>query len=347
LSRSIPLTRELNNPFFPMNSPQALYAVYWLVLDTFRQTLHSRVFWIMLALSSICIVFCLGVSIEGVGTFRNDWDLLTASGKPLQGANPEPGHMNLLFGAFRLTMHRDAVAEVRLLETIFATWVAGSIGVLLTLVWTAGFIPDFLQPSSAAVLLAKPVPRWLILAGKFAGVVLFVAMQAGIFFTGTWLTLGLRTGVWLNEYLLGVPLFVAYFASIYSFSILLAATFRSTLACVLGVVMFWVLCLALNFARYSVVSYHVLAPNGESLPAMTSLLVDFAYWTLPKPADMTLILEGMLHARMDQVTLSSLPQFHHAIELGEFHPALALVSSLAFCVATLALSAYQLAQTDY
>jgi len=126
-----------------MNSPETLNALYWLVLDTFRQTLHSRVFWIMLGLSGVCTIFCLGVSIDGAGTLREDWELLAGDGKPLQGVNPNPGHLNLLFGAFRVTMHRDAVAEVRLLQTIFATWVAGSIGVLLSLVWTAGFLPEF------------------------------------------------------------------------------------------------------------------------------------------------------------------------------------------------------------
>ena len=330
-----------------MNSPQAICALNWLVLDTFRQTLHSRVFWIMLALSALCTAFCFSLSIDGVGTTRDDWDLLGGDGRPLHGANPEPARLNLLFGAFRLAIHRDAEAEVRLLQTIFATWVAGSIGVLLTLVWTSGFLPEFLQPSSAAVLLAKPVPRWVILSGKFAGVVLFVALQAAIFFSGTWLGLGVRTGVWLNEYLLGAPLFVAHFASVYSFSILLAATFRSTLACVLGVVLFWAICLALNFARYSVVSYAQLAPGAEPLPAVTSWLTNICYWVLPKPADMTMMLEQMLNTGADQATLSSLPQFHHAIQLGEFHPVMALVSSLTFCAATLALAAYQLDQTDY
>jgi ABC-type transport system involved in multi-copper enzyme maturation permease subunit len=330
-----------------MNSPEALYALYWLVLDTFRQTLHSRVFWIMLALTGVCTVFCLGVSIEGQGTVRSDWELIAGDGKALQGANPAPGHLNLLFGAFRIAMHRDAEAEVRLLQTIFATWVAGSVGVLLTLVWTAGFLPEFLQPSSAAVLLAKPVPRWLILSGKFAGVVLFAGLQATIFFAATWLALGLRTGVWLNEYLLGVPLFVAYFASVYSFSILLAATFRSTLACVLGVVVFWVLCFAVNYARHSVISYPQLAPGAEPLPAITGFLVEACYWMLPKPADLTMMLEGMLNTSTDQATLSNLPEFRNSIQLGAFHPGLAIVSSLVFCVVTLALSAYQLATTDY
>jgi ABC-type transport system involved in multi-copper enzyme maturation permease subunit len=330
-----------------MNSPQTLYALSWLVRDTFRQTLHSRVFWIMLALSAVCIVFCLGISIDGVGVQRDDWELVASDGKPFTGSNPQPAHLNLLFGAFRVAMHRDAEAEVRLIQLIFATWIAGSIGVLLTLVWTAGFVPEFLQPTSAAVLLAKPVPRWLIMTGKFVGVVVFVAVQATIFFAGTWAALGLRTGVWLNEYLLAVPVFVAYFTSVYSFSILLAATFRSTLACVFGVVVFWALCFGLNYARHSVVSYPALVPNGAPLPATTTALVGTAYWVLPKPADMTMMLERMLNTSRDQATLSALPEFRHTIEAGAFHPEFVVLSSLAFCVVALALAAYQLDQTDY
>jgi ABC-type transport system involved in multi-copper enzyme maturation permease subunit len=330
-----------------MNSPEALHALYRLIADTFRQTLHSRVFWIMAAISALSTVFCLGISFDGAGTFYDQWDLMSADGKPLHGPNPAPAHMNLLFGAFRVAIHRDVEAEVRLLETIFATWVAGSIGVIMTLVWTAGFLPEFLQPSSASVLLAKPVPRWLILSGKFAGVVLFVATQAVLFFGGTWLALGLRSGVWLNGYLLGVPVFVASFASIYAFSILLAVTFRSTLACVLGVVLFWAVCFGLNYARYSVVAYPRLAPGAEPLPALTTGSVEVAYWVLPKPADLAVLLERMLGTGADQATLSSLPEFDQAIRQGAFYPELVLVSSLLFCAAMLALAAYQLSQTDY
>src|SRR5436190_3973915 len=145
-----------------MDSPAALFALRWLVLDTFRQALASRVFWILLGLTALSTLFCLGVSVDGPGVQRDDWELVTDAG-PLTGPNPNPGRMTLLFGAFRVPMHRDAHAQVRLLETIFGTYVAGGLGVLLTLVLTAGFLPEFLQPSSATVLLAKPVPRGLIL----------------------------------------------------------------------------------------------------------------------------------------------------------------------------------------
>src|SRR5580704_8787430 len=43
-------------------------------------------------------------------------------------------------------------------------------GLLLALLWTAGFLPTFLEPAHASILLAKPTPRWQLLVGKFVGV---------------------------------------------------------------------------------------------------------------------------------------------------------------------------------
>ena len=50
------------------------------------------------------------------------------------------------------------------------------------------------------------MPRWSLLAGKFLGVLAFVALQASLFVGGTWLALGLRTGVWDPTYFLCVPI---------------------------------------------------------------------------------------------------------------------------------------------
>src|SRR5262249_29956278 len=47
-----------------MNLPAAIYAVRWLVRDTFRQALASRIFWVMLAVSGLCILACLSVRIQ-------------------------------------------------------------------------------------------------------------------------------------------------------------------------------------------------------------------------------------------------------------------------------------------
>ena len=102
-----------------------------------------------------------------------------------------------MFGLMSYAFNRRAEPEVQFLLSIFASWIAGTAGILMALVWTAGFIPESLQPSAASVMLAKPAPRWLLLTGKFLGVVCFIGVHAIIFFVGTWLALGLVVERWL------------------------------------------------------------------------------------------------------------------------------------------------------
>ena len=46
-----------------MNLPTALLTIQWMVRDTFRQSLASRLFWVLLGVSTIFIVFCLSVGV--------------------------------------------------------------------------------------------------------------------------------------------------------------------------------------------------------------------------------------------------------------------------------------------
>ena len=120
-------------------------------------------------------------------------------------------------------------------------------GLLLALVWTAGFVPTFLEPSAASVLLAKPVARWQLLLGKYFGVLTFVGFQVVLFVVLTWLALGVRTHVWNMTYWWCIPLLLLQFAIFYSFSVLLAVITRSTVACVFGSVLFWLLAWGINY----------------------------------------------------------------------------------------------------
>ena len=66
---------------------------------------------------------------------------------------------------------RDRGDAVHLLELLLAGGIAGTLGLLLALVWTAGFVPDVPGAGAAAsVLLAKPVARQQLLLGKYLGV---------------------------------------------------------------------------------------------------------------------------------------------------------------------------------
>jgi ABC-type transport system involved in multi-copper enzyme maturation permease subunit len=331
----------------PMDAPQVLYALRWLVHDTFRQAVSSRVFWIFLSLSLFCIVFCLGVTVEG-GALLDEKELITPKGKLINEATEAPGRVSLLFGVFSYTFTRKAEDEVQFLLSIFASWIAGTVGILMALVWTAGFVPESLHPSAASVLLAKPVARWLFLAGKYLGVVCFVALHATIFFVGTWLALGLRTNVWHVNYLMGIPVMVFHFAVIFSCSVMLAVLFRSTMACVVGGVLFWIVCYGVNYGRHFAVVYN--SDLSQGLPPLSEFsifLSELGYWLLPKPADFTIMLERSLNLGNATLTLADQAPFREVLARNLFHSILAIFTSCLFPAFALWVSAVQLAKTDY
>jgi ABC-type transport system involved in multi-copper enzyme maturation permease subunit len=301
----------------------------------------------MLTVSALCIIFCLSVSVEGGTNLRPGGDYLYHGDKPMTGPSYDAGHFGFLFGAFRVSLARDREEGVHFLEIIFGMWAAGSVGLLLTLIWTAGFLPEYLQPSNASVLFAKPVPRWLLLVGKFVGVVLIVALQAAVFFVGTWFALGIKTGVWSNAYLLGAPILVGHFAVIFSFSAFLAVCTRSTVACVLGSMLFWVVCLGMNYGRHAVLAQPHIAPDTPALSPMTRALTEAGYWLLPKPADWLVLLEQTLHSDAHITTFSSLPEFRVAREMAGLDFGWSILSSLSFAIAILAIAGRHLAKAEY
>jgi ABC-type transport system involved in multi-copper enzyme maturation permease subunit len=315
-----------------MNSPEVIYACRWLIRDTFRQSMANYVFWVMLTASGVVIFFCLSVSIENGEPLRPPDDL---------EVRPAHGHMSLAFGAWRIPLFRDGEAQVHFMLLLLAEWVVGVGGTLLALVWTAGFMPEFLQPSNATVLLSKPMPRWVLIMGKYLGVLAFVGFQVLVFIVGTWLALGLSTGFWVTSYLWGIPLLVLHFVAVYSFSVFLAVCTRSILACVLGSVAFWFLCWGMNYGR------HCLLALESDIPPLRPVLrglAETSYWILPKPVDLGMILHNILDAGKSFRSLSELQKVQ---ELGAFYPELSLVTSLLFAIVMIVVAARQLSATDY
>jgi ABC-type transport system involved in multi-copper enzyme maturation permease subunit len=338
-----------------------------MVHDTFRQAWASGIGWMMLALTGLCVVFCLSVSISGdIALHGGDEPALflpSPSGRavvPLAASGPKDrftletrpeqakregidtisGRMTLAFGAVSVPLPRERGDAVQLLELILAWGFLGTIGLLLTLVWTAGFIPTFLEPSAAAVLLAKPVARWQLLLGKYVGVLAFVAFQVSLFVALTWLALGVRTQVWNLSYWWCVPLLLVQFAIFYSFSVLLAVMTRSTVACVFGSLLFWLLAWGINYGGVMVRGM----ADSPYLPFFTVALAQVAYWVFPKPIDAGLSLFNALHAQAH----FEKPMVFQLLESGQgFSPLLSVAASLTTTAVLLAFSAHELSTTDY
>jgi ABC-type transport system involved in multi-copper enzyme maturation permease subunit len=303
-----------------MTPSAALLTVRWLVRDTFRQALASGVFWLMLGVSAVCAGLCL-----------------TAT---LPADEAAGGHLELAFGALQLPLTQGRAHAVHTLQVHLAGWVADTAGLLLALLWTAGFLPSFLEADAVAVLLAKPVPRWSLLAGKFAGVLAFVAFQASAFLGATWLALGARTGLWGTAYFLCLPLLLLHFAVFFSFSAMLAVATRSTVACVFGSVLFWVVCWATNFGRHA--AFRVAELKGLS-PGFGRAL-ERAYWVLPKPLDFHAVLLGALGA---EDATAGLVDFPALAARGAWSPAASLTASALCGLALLACTAYDFLKADY
>jgi hypothetical protein len=329
-----------------MNLPESVFTIRCLVADTFRQSLAARTFWLVMAVSGLCILICCSVRIDGATATRasDEIELYGADRQPYTGLNQGEGHVSLAFGAIRVPLFRDAGAEVHFIEALLAKWVAGTLGTFLALVWTAGFLPEFLQQTNAVLFLAKPVPRWQLLVGKYLGVVLFVAFQAVVFIGGTWLALGTRTGCWLPGYLLAIPLVILNFAAIYSFGVLLAVFTRSTVICVLGTMLFWMACSAVNLSRHATVAAAASAAQAPLPPEGLRAALEVGYWALPKPTDLAMMLDSALDTEKHFLPP---PELATVQKNGAFHPELSLATSFLAAVALLGVAARRFTTLEY
>ena len=334
-----------------MKFSDCLTTVLWLVRDTFRQSLASGIGWVLFGLSTVCILVCFSVSVSGPTSLappgehehpdflpRFDADAHDAHKLHQSGVMVADGSLRLAFGAVRVPLARDTRSAVHFLQLILAAGVADTLGLLLTLVWTAGFLPGFLDPQAVAVLLAKPISRGGLLLGKYVGVLAFVFVQAAYFVTGTWLALALRTGVWDTGYLRSIPLLLLHFAIFFSFSLLLAVCTRSTVVCVFGSIAFWAICWALNVGRHAVMAASDLTTQG-SFSSWLVWLADVCYWVFPKPVDLGKLVFDSLGAGTH---FHSLLDDRLAVSLG-----LSVATSLLFTGYVLFAAARQFARTDY
>jgi hypothetical protein len=251
------------------------------------------------------------------------------------------GHVEILFGAIPpIPLASDDTLPVRTIQLHLAGFVADGVGLLLALMWTAGFLPTFLEPSAVSVLLAKPIPRWSLLVGKFLGVMVYFAFQTTMFIAGTWLALSVATGYWDPVYFFCIPLVLLHFAVFFSFSAMLAVATRSTGACVIGSIVFWMLCYAMNYGRHTA----ILIPELHDLSPAFAFILEAGYWLFPKPLDFHLILRDLLNADTLFARVVDTPKL---VELGAWKPLLSVLTSLGAGVVLLSVAAYDFLTTDY
>jgi ABC-2 family transporter protein len=330
-----------------------LTAFGWLVRDTFRQSIAQGLFVVLVVVSVLSIGVCATIGVNGRPTLvrgdenpdflsRRDAEALQTEKLNSSGVIVADGKLTLVFGAIEVPLARSTTAAIHFVELVLAGGVAGTLGLLLTLIWTAGFLPSFLDGRSISVLLAKPAPRWALVLGKYIGVLAFVLFNATLFVVGTWTAIGLRTGFWDPTYLLCIPLLLLQFSIFFGVSVLLAVCSRNAVVCVFGSILFWFVAWSMNFGRHAfVTSTDMVSQSLQS--SYLSGLVDFGYWLLPKPADLGMLLFETLDAGGDFG--KSLDP--NALAAHGFSMTLSVLSSMAFAVMLLFLATRRFQATDY
>ena len=205
-----------------------------LIIDCFREAIDRKIFWVMTAISVFIALAmaCVGFGEHQVSFMFGLWTVETTD-----------------FGAGS-ALGRSLVGSI--LTKYIADLYIGWAGIVLALVATAGIFPSLMEQGTVDVVLSKPMSRVKIFLGKYAGSMVFVALQAAIFIVLTFLVVGIRWQQWFVGYLWFIPLIVVLFSYIYAFVVLFAVMTRSAMTALLLGMVAWVM-IWVPQAAYSVV----------------------------------------------------------------------------------------------
>jgi ABC-type transport system involved in multi-copper enzyme maturation permease subunit len=200
-----------------------------ILLDSYRELRARKLFWLALVISGLVVAAFGAVGFNPKGLKIIVWQV----DSPWYNSNVIP----------------PAVFYKQLFMGLgVAFWLAWGASIL-ALVSTAGMIPDLISSGSIDLVLSKPLGRFRLFLMKFAGALLFVLLQVGIFTFAAFLVIGLRGGVWLPGIFLAVPIVLCFFTYLYSICAVLGLVTRSTIASLVLTLIIWFLIFGLHLGE--------------------------------------------------------------------------------------------------
>lgn len=232
------------------------------IVDSFRESLDRKIFWVLIILSSLIALAMASVGFDGdhVSFVFGLW-----------GSETEQYNPALEIGRSKLI----GIVVYYLLGAI-----VGWIGVVLMLIATAGIFPSFVEHGAIEVVLSKPIHRARLFLYKYLGSMIFVLLQAGFFVGLTFLVMGIRWGLWAPGYLLAAPLLVLMFSYVFCVSALVGVRTRSPVAAILISIGAWV---AFSLVQQAPGAFEVFPKLKEYRAFHTAVRV--VSWIPPKTGD--------------------------------------------------------------
>jgi len=179
---------------------------------------------------------------------------------------------------FGTELRVPAFTVTQWVETLQATlaMIIGTIGLFLALMAMSTLFPTMLQKGSIDLLLCRPIPRWRIITARFLGGASIMTFNAAYLFVGVWIVLGLKAGVWNNNFPESAVLVIFAFIVLFSVVMIASVITENGPAGLLA---------AFTLLIFS----PILAAHEQITPAFSSELYRKVfrslYWVLPKSAE--------------------------------------------------------------
>ncbi len=200
-------------------------------------------------------------------------------------------HEPSIFFGLEMPMLTESLREgVYTLEKRLVNDIGAWITLFVSIIITAGYIPNMLGKGVLDLYVSKPITRPQLLIFKYIGGLTFVFILTTAIVGGMWLIIGLRNGIWTPQILAMIPIVTFYFAILYSVSVLVAVLTRSSLLAILATVIVWALAFGAGYLHDKVQQaerqtekmkekLRELQPGSDDeLPPEVSRATNFADW---------------------------------------------------------------------
>ncbi|MCS7160712.1 MAG: hypothetical protein RMJ19_09595 [Gemmatales bacterium] len=287
--------------------------------DCWYELFWVRTLWTVATLLAVTV--CLSAQLSGPRVEKIEDELEI----------PEsPGKLELLFGAVKITQFRDKSVTAAFLHSFLVRYALGPIGILLSLAGCSTLITGFLHSGMACLVLTSPANRWLTLLSRYISGILICALYAGLFTVATAFALAWSLECWPGIAFLSWGIYCCHLATFLGISILLGITGKHSALVLAGTTLFWLICQLVNLTFWQAGFQNV---ESFKLSGLT-----LAYWLLPKPADLTVLLDLASGAYQH---FSLWPELEWAWETGRLVAWASLISSIGVGLAAVTLAGHE------
>ena len=261
-----------------------MYKLFAIIEETIREARARKTLIGVFIISSVLILLSLLIfqsSVVQDNVHRQSTEVFRQKNK----TNPSQEKSMAVQSAIQTTVE-DAVGVVIAEILFFFT-------VCIGLFATAGLTTSIFEKGSIDLLISKPVPRWLIILGRYIGSVAIIFIEVTYFVLGLWVVAGISFGTWGLSSLSSIAFVTLGYAGLFALVTLFGVLWKSSwLAIILGLVIYFITGMVIPLVEKA---DELL--QGGGFTGVLGAIAKVLHWVLPPMSD---VASNMHHAMIGQ-----------------------------------------------